>query len=467
MTQVLRPEVLPLSHARIQLSANLNDLLFRSSRSIFVIFELVLIFCVFVMSWWLSPFGKWNRVDEYLTISGVLYSLSFVGISLGLGQYERFRRFSYLKIFHNGVIAAVISFFASVAITYLWYGGLFGRLTIGWGAAGSLLAVTCVRFLSAYILSFLPFKFAVLGESKNTDEILNLLSNKSFRASRYFDFYSIDSILGRSEIFDRLNASPVYDCVVTEEFKNREDFQSLVLALIQKGIRIVDEYSFYEDIFERVALEHFSVLTFLQREINTRRVLNDLTKRSIDIAVSLCGLIALSPLLLLIAVLIRCTSPGPVLFVQPRQGRLGQKFNMFKFRTMTQELSCQDASLGFTKQNDGRVTGIGRILRPLHLDELPQLLNILIGQMSIVGPRPEALSFALRMSAAIPQYDLRYIIRPGLTGHAQLMVGYMMDTIEDTKKKLSYDLYYIINHSLAVDLRIITRTAFVVLKKIL
>ena len=128
---------------------------------------------------------------------------------------------------------------------------------------------------------------------------------------------------------------------------------------------------------------------------------------------------------------------------------------MFKFRSMRQDASAAD---GFTRLGDDRVTRVGRYLRRSRLDELPQLWNVLRGEMSLVGPRPEAIDFALRMHEELPLYELRYLVRPGVTGHAQLKHGYAMDNADDTRVRLSYDLYYLCNYTLRMDLRIILRT---------
>jgi lipopolysaccharide/colanic/teichoic acid biosynthesis glycosyltransferase len=128
---------------------------------------------------------------------------------------------------------------------------------------------------------------------------------------------------------------------------------------------------------------------------------------------------------------------------------------MYKFRTMRHDAN---ARAGSARANDDRVTRVGRVLRRTHLDELPQLVNVLRGEMSLVGPRPEAIDDAHRMNAALPLYELRYLVRPGLTGHAQLMQGYAMDTVLDVKTKLSYDLYYLCNYSARMDIRLMLRT---------
>jgi lipopolysaccharide/colanic/teichoic acid biosynthesis glycosyltransferase len=133
-------------------------------------------------------------------------------------------------------------------------------------------------------------------------------------------------------------------------------------------------------------------------------------------------------------------------------------FRIYKFRTMRVEHSDEAGGAGFAGADDPRITGIGRLLRGSHLDELPQLINIVLGEMSLVGPRPEPLEFARRMAAQVYLYEQRYLVRPGLTGYAQINQGYAMDSVAATKVKLSFDIYYVCHRSLLMDFAIMART---------
>ncbi|NTS65892.1 sugar transferase [Sphingomonas sp. HHU CXW] len=163
-------------------------------------------------------------------------------------------------------------------------------------------------------------------------------------------------------------------------------------------------------------------------------------------------------MLVTIAVVIKATSRGPVFFVQPRVGYRGKPFRMWKFRTMVNRPATQ-AELEAAKTLDGdpRITAPGRFLRRSRLDELPQLWNVLRGQMSWIGPRPEALPLSRWYQSEIPFYRYRHIVRPGITGWAQVSQGHVLE-IEDVMKKLSYDFFYISNFSPWIDLLIVVRT---------
>ncbi len=180
------------------------------------------------------------------------------------------------------------------------------------------------------------------------------------------------------------------------------------------------------------------------------------TKRLIDIAVALIVLVAGLPVWLSLAIAVRLTSPGGAIFQQQRVGRKGRLFTMYKFRTMRQDAEAVSGPV-WAKADDPRFTGLGRWLRMLRLDEVPQLLNVLKGEMSLVGPRPERPYFVEKLRKEIPLYNRRHRVKPGITGWAQVMWHY--DTsLEDVRQKVKYDLFYIENMSLRMDFKILFRT---------
>ena len=185
----------------------------------------------------------------------------------------------------------------------------------------------------------------------------------------------------------------------------------------------------------------------------------DRIKRLLDV----CVLLALTPLWLpiasAIAVAVRYDSKGPALFTQERVGRNGKIFRLYKFRSMVHGL--QAPGVHFAQAEDPRITRVGRVLRRTRLDELPQLWNVLRGEMSLIGPRPEQVPFVREFAATIPSYPYRHLVRPGLTGWAQVQQGYA-DSADSTRIKLSYDLYYVAHYSLALDLLIAVKTCKIV-----
>jgi exopolysaccharide biosynthesis polyprenyl glycosylphosphotransferase len=181
-----------------------------------------------------------------------------------------------------------------------------------------------------------------------------------------------------------------------------------------------------------------------------------LVKELADRLMAIVGLLAFLPLLLVLAVLIKLTSKGPVFFKQPRVGRNGKIFEIIKLRTMHLDAEQSTGPI-WAKPNDPRITPVGKFLRMTHLDEVPQLLNVLKGEMSLVGPRPERPVFVDRFRNQIPYYSERLRVKPGITGLAQVCHKYD-ETLRDVKRKLAYDLLYIQRMCLMVDLAILFMT---------
>jgi exopolysaccharide biosynthesis polyprenyl glycosylphosphotransferase len=189
--------------------------------------------------------------------------------------------------------------------------------------------------------------------------------------------------------------------------------------------------------------------------------LSRLAKRVMDFCIALSGLVLSLPLMIIIAVLIKLDSPGPVLFRQKRVGEADTIFTLLKFRTMRTDAENATGAV-WAQKNDPRVTRIGKFLRKSRMDEIPQLLNVLKGDMSLVGPRPERPEFTIELKGIIPYYSERHYVKPGVTGWAQVRYPYGA-SVADALEKLRYDMYYIKNWSLVFDLVIVFETVKVVL----
>ena len=230
------------------------------------------------------------------------------------------------------------------------------------------------------------------------------------------------------------------------------------------GIRVEDATSFHERIAGNIMLQNLrpSWLIFA-RGFNRPRVVRN-AKRAGDFLGALALLVLLAPLFALVALLIKLTSPGPVFYRQERVGEKGGVFSVIKFRSMRVEAEAATGPVWSREDRDPRVTWIGRHLRRFRLDELPQLLNVLRGEMSFVGPRPERPYFVEKLRRVIPYYDERHNVKPGITGWAQIKFGYG-STIEDSERKLQFDLYYVKNMSFFLDIAIILDTFKVMLPR--
>ncbi|HUL30584.1 MAG TPA: exopolysaccharide biosynthesis polyprenyl glycosylphosphotransferase, partial [Thermodesulfobacteriota bacterium] len=233
-----------------------------------------------------------------------------------------------------------------------------------------------------------------------------------------------------------------------------------LLECKMKGIREEDGIEFYEHLTGRLQVERLRPSSLIFSEGFRKSKLTMWIKRVSGFSLSLIGLILLSPFILIISVLIKMDSPGSVFYKQARVGEDGKTFNLLKFRSMVE--GAETNGPVWAGKNDDRITRVGRWIRKWRLDEIPQLVNVLRGDMSFVGPRPERAYFVEKLREEIPFYDQRFSVKPGITGLAQVKYEYGAST-EDALEKLKYDLYYIKNLSLLFDLLIIFETIKVVL----
>jgi exopolysaccharide biosynthesis polyprenyl glycosylphosphotransferase len=254
------------------------------------------------------------------------------------------------------------------------------------------------------------------------------------------------------------------DIVVLTDERTYELVVDRLLDVAAAGFRVVGLASFFEYAFGRVPLRHMTATWFMGVLHLRQRVYARWSKRAFDLVVASVGILLALPLLPVIALLVRRT-PGPIIYRQIRLGEGGRPFTIYKFRTMVHDAEACGPPQWAT-ECDQRATAVGGILRRSHLDEIPQLWNVLRGDMSIVGPRPERPEFVGLLEAAVPFWSRRLLIKPGVTGWAQIWSHSPADC-KTTAEKLSYDLWYIRHRSLAVDVAVCLKTAGLVLCSLL
>jgi exopolysaccharide biosynthesis polyprenyl glycosylphosphotransferase len=405
----------------------------------------------------LSPYGGYaDLVSPYVALSAV-YAVAFVATALGLGFYDRQNRFDGWAVLRNALLATLLATGVNLAFHYFTLYEVVGRLTLVYGALFAFAGVLLVRGTLTLVVRRHRYRFAVIGSSGQVSRTVSVWAETDKHAKLY-ELVQWDAIFAdpKKPTVDELADADVAEIVVAAGSVSDQEAVDFALVALQANVPVIDERTFYAHLFERLPLDEVSKRWILEQGLARPQGVIVAAKRLADMAVAGAGLLLLSPILLMISIAVRLSGPGPILFVQERQGRFKSSFRVLKFRTMRSE---SDADPSFTRAHDPRVTGVGRVLRRLHMDELPQLLNILRGEMSLVGPRPETVEFARAMDAELPLYELRYLVRPGLTGHAQLKQGYAMDTVLDTQAKLAYDLYYLCYYSMRLDVRILLRTA--------
>ncbi len=295
------------------------------------------------------------------------------------------------------------------------------------------------------------------------DQLLVFVSDSvgDFSAYDLFKDENISFITGWENTGELLNREWSGIVVATRANLPHDLVEKLMRARL-KGSRVYSLTAFYEDFWLKLPVIHlksgwfaFSDGFYLQHNRIGLR-----TKRIADIFLSLLLLAPTLPLMAMIAVLIKLESRGPVLYKQIRSGQRGKPFSLYKFRSMRQDAEKDGAKWAI--KDDPRITRLGKLLRKTRIDELPQLLNVFRGEMSFIGPRPERPVFNEKLEKQIPFYDMRHIVKPGITGWAQVMYAYGA-SIEDAREKLQYDLYYIKNYSFLLDVAIIFKTIRVIL----
>jgi exopolysaccharide biosynthesis polyprenyl glycosylphosphotransferase len=269
-----------------------------------------------------------------------------------------------------------------------------------------------------------------------------------------------DRWLGTCDELDQIVARvrPSRIVVAIENRRDRLPLQALLESRVS-GIDVEDAIELYERITGKMAIEALRPSTLILSKGFRNHGAAEVVARLVSVFAAVVGLVICAPLLAVIALLVKIDSPGPVLFVQPRAGRHGHPFGLLKFRTMHPTM---EAPSEWVMDNIHRITRVGRYLRRFRLDELPQLINVVRGEMNLIGPRPHPVSNHATFMERIAYYGLRSTVRPGVTGWAQVRYGYA-NNLEEETEKMRYDLYYIKNRSLWLDLRIMLATIGIVL----
>lgn len=363
-----------------------------------------------VISYPIPNFGKSIYVSEML----------MMGISLGIW------RFGFMRVIKQAAIRANV-------------------LIIGIRGIGKLIAeeLYLKRKLGMEVIGFVGTEAGLVTLSYGNPRKVEL---------PIFAPPSLASLVASRRV-DRILLSGTDDC-------SQSYFRELVTVRAM-GVPIEDCHSFYERLVSKIAITDLPPEWIALSEGFRRDCIVLAAKRVIDVIVAFVGLLLAMPLALMTALAIKLESSGPIFYRQERVGQNEKHFTLFKFRSMTQDAEAKVGPVWAT-ENDPRVTRVGAIIRKLRIDEIPQMINVLKGEMSFVGPRPERPFFVERLKQNIPYYDLRHSVKPGITGWAQISYRYG-DSEQDAVEKLQYDLYYIKHMSPVFDLQIIFESFKVIL----
>ena len=395
----------------------------------------------------------------------LLYLADLYNSRLPLGRRELVARLLICQAAAAPLLAAAGYASTSLRLGRLAFLELGALITVG-------LLLWRTAWLGSWSLARMTIRVLVVGSGSIGRAIAELApdSARPFKIIGYLDDdpAAADSIPTGQELLGKISdlseiveeTRPDLVVVVQQDRRGRFPANPLLECRL-RGIAVEDWPTFYEKATGKILVTELrpSWLIFADGFVKTART--EIIKRVFDVTLSSVGLILASPLMALAAIAIKLESPGPVLYRQPRSGQNGCVFILNKFRSMRRDAE-QGTGAIWAQEADPRVTRVGAILRRTRLDELPQLINVLLGHMSFIGPRPERPEFVQSLQKEIPYYMKRLSVKPGLTGWAQVRYRYGA-SIEDSLEKLQYDLYYIKNLSLFLDLLILLNTVQVVL----
>lgn len=439
--------------------------------------------CVFVGSLVAAMYLRFWAEPDYLEVfsasfevRAVVFGVVMVTSLAAIGLYTRTLRDKWLGLLARQTIGFVMG---AIAVTFVFY--LIPQIFIGRGVIGVALLISFpiiaagrALFLRLVDVKALKRRVLVLGAGRRAGKIVHRMRRRVDR--RGFDVVGYLPVAGETssvpeelrldmaeslyEIALRLQINEVV--IATEDRRGQLPMHDL-LACKQDGISITNLITFFEREQGKVKLSLIDPSWLIFSNGFDATPLRKMSKRIFDVSSTLVMLLILWPLMLLTALAIWIESgPGaPILYRQERTGERGRPFQLFKFRSMRTDAE-KDGVARWASAEDDRVTRTGRFIRKVRLDELPQLWNVLRGDMSLIGPRPERPQFVAELEKKIQYYDLRHCVKPGLAGWAQLNYPYGADE-KDAAEKLKYDLFYVKNHNFTLDLIILIQTFEVVL----
>ncbi len=383
--------------------------------------------------------------------------------SAGMYDWERFppsRRYYVAKLVFTTMIIAGL--FAAGLFYFVVYFSITPKINL-------LIDTAIVSiFLWIWRVWFLRFSskgskikvlfFGSTEEIKNFAHFLEHTPSLGYRTETVIDNVRFDHLSLKNFIREK-NISLV---VVEPSILQNKELVRMFYQVLPLGVTIINFPEFYESITGKIPISVINETWFLENLVEINKKSFEIAKRLFD---TVCAILLSIPVILLfpfIALFIKLGSEGPIFYFQDRVGKNGKVFKFIKFRSMIQNADQFDGIKG--SGNDERHTAIGRILRKTYLDELPQIINVLRGEMSFVGPRPERPKYVEILRQQIPFYEIRLLVRPGITGWAQINMENDA-SVEDAPQKLQHDLYYIKNRSLIMDLAIALRTASIIIRR--
>jgi sugar transferase (PEP-CTERM system associated) len=400
----------------------------------------------------------WQAVAVF-AFAGVISSLIF-------GLYERETVHSRSRILIRLLLTIATTSVIAYTIIYVIMYATVSRRIAFLAFLAFLLSVGAVRLGAWWALRKIHRGLLIVG-SRNLFESFVKAQGEGFIHEYQLAGYASASDRAENHPDDPFYLGPISDQLATLRSRRVTELvvgdsaardaaaMTWLAPCLQGGCRVTNEATFYETATGQILVDEITPDWFLFADLKVHCDQRATLKRLLDLSTAAIGLLVTTPLWPLIALAIKVCDGGPVFYSQERVGQAGRSFQLYKFRTM--RIDAENGKSVWALPNDPRVTSIGRLLRRARLDELPQLFNVLVGDMSVVGPRPERPDIVRDLEQAVPYYAQRHLVKPGITGWAQISFRYGA-SVEDARRKLQFDLYYLKHMSFELDTIILFRT---------
>lgn len=447
-----------------------------------VVLDAAIVAVSYMLAWYLKFASPFSDIDPnvgalsmgtyfemlYLIVPG--YLILYYAFNLYSPKRATVHRYEILNIFQANTVGMVIMMAGWYMIAQIHFSRTMMAMFYGINIFLTTLGRSLIRILLQYVREKgYNLKYILLvGYSRATEEYINRINSNpqwGYVVRGILDdhvpagtLYKGVKVVGSIEnLLYILPENKLDEIAITLSLKDYDNLEHIVDLCEKSGVhtKFIPDYN---SLFpSRPYTEDLMGLPVINiRYVPLTNTLNWWMKRIVDILVAMIGLVVASPVMLVSAIAVGCTSRGPVIFKQERIGLHNKPFRMYKFRTMEVQKPSAEQK-GWTTKNDPRVTKVGKFLRRTSIDELPQLFNILMGDMSVVGPRPERPQFVEQFKEEIPRYMVKHQVRPGLTGWAQIN-GYRGDT--SIKRRIEFDIFYIENWTMSFDIKIMFLTIF-------
>lgn len=440
---------------------------------------------IIITASFLAAFIRFGRdvgviyIQEHLFVfllTGIVFLVFFYIADL----YDVKKDFHSPKYVGEIILSGVLTFIISGFLIYGYRLVMPGRGVFFLYVGGVTSGIIIWRYVFTHLAKHLGFKIrtAIIGVGDAQKNLVRKIEREKNSGVKLLGFVSTEPsievdrfvklpVLGKIEELENvIEKYQIMQLVVEDRHQITEELKNILIRCFFKGVKVIDIPSFYQEHWCCIPLAQTSQ-EWLYQELARKGssfisyVYEQNLKRLVDLAGGGIGFILFLPFFIPIAIAIKLNSKGPIFYQQKRLGQKMEIFYILKFRTMVHNAE-KDSGAVWAEKDDPRITRVGRFLRRMRLDEFPQLLNVLKGEMSLVGPRPEREEFVNQFLKKIPYYSIRFLVKPGITGWAQINQGYV-NSYQGSRDKLEYELYYIFNHSFFLDMGILLKSIKIVL----